>query len=155
MQSIQNLMIKASICQAMLMDKHAEKFDSENIELLSNSLVLLGQSNRLINMRRKETHRADLDPKYHNLCSASVPFTDFLYGNDVDVNKNVREINDLLTDSVEISLRTTPTSRMVEAEDVHSEGRLEEDVLLVEGLDLTTLLLETQKNRSRGTRNSR
>lgn len=95
MQTIQNLMIKASICLTKLLDKHAESFDSDDIKLATNSLALLGQSNKLINTRRKETHKGDLDPKYHYLCSASLPFTEFLYGNDVDVNKNVREINDL------------------------------------------------------------
>ena len=44
---------------------------------------------------RKETNKGDLDPKYHYFCSATLPFTEFLYGNDVDVNRNVCEINDL------------------------------------------------------------
>ena len=56
---------------------------------------MLGQSNKLINTKRKEIHKGDLDPKYHYLCSATLPFTEFLYGTDGDVNKNVREINDL------------------------------------------------------------
>ena len=95
MQTIQNLILKASICQVKLFDKYVEKFEPEDIELLSNSLALLGQSNKLINTKRKETHKGDLDPKYHYLCSATLPFTEFLYGTDGDVNKNVREINDL------------------------------------------------------------
>ena len=40
-------------------------------------------------------HKSDLDPKYHYLASSSLPYTEFLYGEDCDVNKNVREINDL------------------------------------------------------------
>ena len=47
------------------MDKHAEKFDSEDTELLFNSLVLLGQSDRLINMRDKEIHKGDLRYVHH------------------------------------------------------------------------------------------
>ena len=53
-------------------------FDSDDIKLATNSLALLGQSNKLINTRHKETHKGDLDPKYHYLCSASLPFTEFL-----------------------------------------------------------------------------
>lgn len=49
----------------------------------------------MINNRRKEMHRADLDPKYHYLASSSLPYSDLLYGEDCDVNKNVREINDM------------------------------------------------------------
>ena len=49
MQTIQKLIIKASVCQVKLFDKYAEKFDEDGVDLLSNSLVLLGQSNKLIN----------------------------------------------------------------------------------------------------------
>jgi hypothetical protein len=70
-------------------------FDSEDLDWGSNTLALLGQANKLLNNRRKEMHKADLDPKYHYLASSSLPFTDLLYGEDCDVNKNVREINDM------------------------------------------------------------
>ena len=40
-------------------------------------------------------HKYDLDAKYHYLTSSSLPYTDNLYGDDCDVNKNVREINDM------------------------------------------------------------
>ncbi|XP_060574268.1 uncharacterized protein LOC132731984 [Ruditapes philippinarum] len=38
-------------------------------------------------------HQADLDNRYKQLCSANVPFTDKLYGD--DVCKNVKEIQDM------------------------------------------------------------
>ena len=41
MQTIQNLMIKASICLTKLLDKHAESFDSDDIKLATNLLALL------------------------------------------------------------------------------------------------------------------
>lgn len=63
------------------------------IELGTNALGLLGQANKLINNKRKEFHKADLDVKYHYLTSHDFPFTDKLYGD--DVNKNVKEIQDM------------------------------------------------------------
>ena len=59
MQAIQNLIIKASVCQVKLFDRYADKFEEEDVELLSNSIVLLGQSNKLINTKRKEMHKGD------------------------------------------------------------------------------------------------
>ena len=89
MQTIQNLIIKALVCQVKLFDRYAGKFEEEDVELLSNSIALLGQSNKVIHTRRKEMHKGNLDSKYHYLCSATLPYTEFLYGNDGDVNKNV------------------------------------------------------------------
>jgi len=95
MQKIQNMVVKAASSVSKLLDKHSDGFDSQDVEWGTNSLALLGQANKLINSRRKEMHKADLDPKYHYLASASLPFTDYLYGEDVDVNKNMKDINDM------------------------------------------------------------
>lgn len=95
MQAIQDLIVKATSNIVKLVDKNGEKFDSEDMNWSSNAIALLGQTNKMINTRRKELHRSDLDPKYHYLASASLPFTELLYGDDTDVNKNVKEINDL------------------------------------------------------------
>lgn len=95
MQSIQNAIIKAATCFSKLWDKNGTLFDSNDRDWVANSLALLGHANKLINNRRKEMHKSDLDPKYHYLCSSALPYTEFLYGEDGDVNKNVREINDL------------------------------------------------------------
>lgn len=95
MQAVQNVMIKSAACISKLLNKNADVFDSQDMEWGTNALALMGQANKLINNRRKEMHKPDLDPKYHYLCSSSLPYTEFLYGEDGDVNKNVREINDL------------------------------------------------------------
>ncbi|MEW8548536.1 MAG: hypothetical protein AB2693_33970 [Candidatus Thiodiazotropha sp.] len=95
MQTIQNAIIKAAACFSKLWDKNGTEFDSRDRDWATNCLALLGHANKLINNRRKEMHKSDLDPKYHYLCSSALPYTEFLYGEDGDVNKNVREINDL------------------------------------------------------------
>ena len=95
MQAIQNLVIKASINLVKVLDKEGESLDSQSVEWGANAVALLGQCNKLINNKRKESHKTELDPKYHPLTSSSLPFTDYLYGDDVDVNKNVKDIRDL------------------------------------------------------------
>lgn len=59
----------------------------------TDALGLLGQTNKLLNNKRKEFHKRDLDTKYHYLTSANFPFTEKLYGD--DVTKNVKEIQDM------------------------------------------------------------
>ena len=63
------------------------------VEMGTNALGLLGQTNRLINNKWKEFHKQDLDTKYHYLTSANFPYTDNLYGD--DINKNIKEIQDM------------------------------------------------------------
>ncbi|MES9883155.1 MAG: hypothetical protein ABW185_20010, partial [Sedimenticola sp.] len=93
MQNVQSLVIKAASNLAKLLDKGGDVLDPEMLEWGTNALGLLGQSNKQINNKRKEAHKLDLDPKYQHLCSSAFPFTDNLYGD--DVNKNVREISDM------------------------------------------------------------
>lgn len=95
MQTIQSLNIKASINVVKLLDKEGESLDSESLEWGTNALALLGQANKLLNNKRKESHKQDLDPKYYPLTSPSLPFTEYLYGDDGDINKNVKDIRDL------------------------------------------------------------
>ena len=95
MQQIQDLIVKATANIVKLTHKTAATQDSEDFDRVTDAIALLGQANKQINLRRKELHKSDLDPKYHYLASASFPFTEYLYGEDTDVNKNIKDINDL------------------------------------------------------------
>ena len=93
MQTIQNNIIKSAVNVTKMLNEGGETMSSSMIELGTNALGLLGQTNKLINNKRKEFHKRDLDVKYHYLTSHNFPFTDSLYGD--DVNKNVKEIQDM------------------------------------------------------------
>lgn len=95
MQAIQNCIIKASINVTKLLDKEGEGLDGQSIEWGTNALALLGQSNRLINNKRKDAHKNDLDPKFFPLTSSSLPYTEYLYGDESDINRNVKDIQDM------------------------------------------------------------
>ena len=92
-QTLQNVLVKASVNLAKLLDKESEALDSQSMEWCKNALALLGQSYKLINNKGKECHRSDLDPRFYPLTSSSLPYTDNLHGD--DINKNVRDIQDL------------------------------------------------------------
>ncbi|WAR30576.1 hypothetical protein MAR_033118 [Mya arenaria] len=88
LSSLQGLLLKASVNVVKLVEKLGTAEST-------TAIALLGHANKTINSKRKELHKADLDYKYHYLTSASLPYTDLLYGNDNDVNNNVREINNM------------------------------------------------------------
>lgn len=92
-QTLQNVVVKSAINMSKLLDKEGENLDNQSLEWGSNALALLGHSFKLINNKRKENHRNDLDPRFFPLTSASLPYTENLYGD--DVNKNVKDIQDM------------------------------------------------------------
>lgn len=93
MQGIQNNVIKAAINFTKKLNECDETMGQNMVELGTNALALLGQSNKQINNKRKEFHKSDLDVKYHYLSSSILPYTDKLYGDDVD--KNIKDIQDM------------------------------------------------------------
>ena len=90
MQKIQEVVIKSAILITNLLSNNASQLDEPQIESGMDALRLLGQTNKLINVRRKDLHKRILNPEYHYLCSASQKYTDRLYGD--DISKNVKEI---------------------------------------------------------------
>jgi hypothetical protein len=59
-----------------------------------NALGLLGQSCKLLSMRRKDVHKRDMDPKFHHLCTASST-TDVLYGDTSTIVKDIKDIQEM------------------------------------------------------------
>ena len=90
--SLQGVLVKASVNVVKLVEKLGST-GSVDVELGTTAIALLGHAYKLINSKRKDMHKTDLDSKYHYLASSSLPYTDLLYGDDNDVNNNVREIN--------------------------------------------------------------
>ena len=109
MQLIQNNIIKAAISFTKILNECGESIGQDMIELGMNALAHLGQSNKQINSKRKEFHKVDLDVKYHYLTSQNLPFTDKVYGD--DVNKNIKDIQDINRLSKNIGRGTNMSTR--------------------------------------------
>ena len=94
LRGIQNAIVKATINVAKILDAGAMTFDSTILDLGADAIGILGQANRWLNIRRRDLHKKDMDPKLHYLCSSSVEFTDQLYGDSIvkDI-KDAQEIN--------------------------------------------------------------
>ena len=91
---VQNSIIKASCNIAKLLDKAAPVLDKQMLDWGSTAIAVLGQANKWLNVRRKESPTKDKDPKLHYLCSSSIPSSDLLYGDTMikDI-KDIQEMN--------------------------------------------------------------
>lgn len=58
----------------------------------NDSLALLGHANRQMNMTRRDLIKPELRYEYLHLCAQSVPYTAWLFGD--DISKTAKEIED-------------------------------------------------------------
>lgn len=64
--------------------------------LAVDGITLTGHASYLLSMRRREAIKPLLNPRYHGLCSKSVPITDGLFGNNLATTlKTVSEAFDV------------------------------------------------------------
>ncbi|XP_068674606.1 uncharacterized protein [Montipora foliosa] len=55
-------------------------------------------------MRRRDNIKPELNEDYKHLCSSSVPFTEFLFGNDADLSKQLKD----LAEATKVSKKLNP-----------------------------------------------
>lgn len=60
----------------------------------SDAIALLGAANYQLNMRRRESITDELNNDYRHSCSPTVPFTDFLFGDDVKLSKQLKDLTE-------------------------------------------------------------
>ena len=93
----QNIIVKAACLVTKLLDrlnslkKDGMDIPQDLIEMGTGAVGLLGHCNKSINLGRREMHKCDLSFEYFYLCSPSLPFSFFLYGD--DISKQVSDID--------------------------------------------------------------
>ena len=87
-----NILVKTVNSMAKMEGDKDESEISEVIDSCNDSIALLGHANRQINLARREFMKPDLDSNYLHLCAQSVPYTDYLFGD--DVSKAAKDIED-------------------------------------------------------------
>jgi hypothetical protein len=65
---------------------------SEVLDNCNDTIALLGHANKQINLSRRYFMKPDLDANYVHLCAQSVPYTSYLFGD--DVSKAAKDIED-------------------------------------------------------------
>ena len=90
MQLVQTCLAKAGVCFTNLAEKLP---DQSHVTEVVKGLALLGHGFHHLCLRRRELLKYDLKQDYAHLCSPSVKYSDFLFGNDIE--KKVTEIKNL------------------------------------------------------------
>ncbi|XP_023930955.1 uncharacterized protein LOC106153058 [Lingula anatina] len=91
LQRVQGPLVKGMTCLTEVMnslmgavrDKNDMPSGRELLEKLSDCLCLLAGSNAEINLRRKDVWKTEMPDNTKDLCAASRPLTDFLFGSDL------------------------------------------------------------------------
>ncbi len=83
MQSIQSSLVKGATAVTQLVEELAQLVSGPRtvdlqkvLDLGTDSLALLGNTNHLLNLIRRDLMKTDLKQDYLHLCSSTVPFTD-------------------------------------------------------------------------------
>jgi hypothetical protein len=94
-QHLHNSVIKGPILIAQMIDMicKSKNHTSDVIEKGMDALALFGQANKQLVMRRRDALKPDIQTDYGHLCSSTVPFSNFLFGD--DMSKNVKDIRDM------------------------------------------------------------
>ena len=72
------------------------------IRTATDSVALLGAANFGLN-RQRDSIKPELNADYKHLCSPTVPFTDFLFGDDPDLSKQLKDLAEATKVSKKIS----------------------------------------------------
>ncbi len=100
-QALQSTLVKGSTAVVLLVEELAKLINGAGsvdlqivLDLGTDALALLGHTNRLLNLRRRDAMKNDLKHDFLHLCSNTVPFTDKLFGDDVTkMVKDIQEVN--------------------------------------------------------------
>ena len=102
MQNIETSVIKGSVILTKAVNKMADietKVEdllkpevSKLLDECNDALTLFGHANRQINITRRDFIKPELRFEYLHICAQSVPYTSFLFGD--DISKTAKEIED-------------------------------------------------------------
>ena len=76
----------------------------ELIRAATDAIALVGAANFELNMRRRDNIKPELNEDYKHLRSSSVPFTEFLFGNNADLSKQLK----YLAEATKVSKKLSP-----------------------------------------------
>ena len=111
LRGVQNAVVKATINVNKMMDAGASTFYQKLMDWGTDAIAILGQANKWLNIRRKDLHKKDMDPKLQYLCSSSLQSTDQLYGD--FIIKDIKDAEEFNKISRQVGVRGRSMRGMV------------------------------------------
>lgn len=117
LQRIQANLLKGIIPIVSIVEKLVKVQDKIPVEVLdveavlktaTDSVAMLGAANFGLNMQRRDNIKPELNADYKHLCSPTVPFTEFLFGDDPDLSKQLKDLAEATKVSKKISKNHEP-----------------------------------------------
>lgn len=92
-KSISSLSILADDILSVKTNKTPEKLDlNDTLRKLLDAITLVGLAQQELSLKRRELMKLDMNPEYRQLCSAQVPVTKLLFGDDLP--KSIKDLNE-------------------------------------------------------------
>lgn len=113
LQRVQSNLVKGLIPVVSIVEKLVQARDKipkdaldapELIRVATDAIALIGAANFKLNMRCRDNIKPELNEDYKHLCSSSVPFSEFLFGNDADLSKQLKD----LAEATKVSKKLNP-----------------------------------------------
>lgn len=108
----QNIVVKSACLITKMLNqlndlkKNGTDIPQEIVDLGTDAVGLLGHCNRAMNLARRDMHKPDLSYEYFHLCSSSLPYTSYLYGD--DISKQVSDIDSINKVGKKVKRRIPP-----------------------------------------------
>ena len=95
LQKIQTNIIGGICALVMAVDKVLDgPSDNYVVKTLMDAVAMIATANHEVNLRRREHIKPELNANYKHLCSATIPITDELFGDDISkLVKDLTEVN--------------------------------------------------------------
>ncbi|KAK6196238.1 hypothetical protein SNE40_001500 [Patella caerulea] len=96
MANTQKALVKACITNIEVLDTmlKSKNIDEENIRKLSDAIAFLGHASFDLSIKRREMLKGSLSKEFQVICTAQIPVTSFLFGDDLNKTlKEIREVN--------------------------------------------------------------
>ncbi|PFX19912.1 Pro-Pol polyprotein [Stylophora pistillata] len=143
LQRVQSNLVKGLIPVVSMAEKLVQAQDKipkealdapDLIRAATDAIALIGAANFQLNMQCRENIKPMQKEDYKHMSSSSVPFTDFSFGNDADLSKQLKD----LVEATKVSKKLNPKGeghksngyRGVFVESPHSQGEIVSSIFL-------------------------
>ena len=99
---VKGLILVVSVIEELV--KAQDKIPKDALDV-PELIRVAGAANFELNMWHRDNIEPALNEDYKHLCSSSVPFTEFLFGNDTDLSKRLKDLAEATKVSKKLNLK--------------------------------------------------